>query len=994
MTKVDFFNSVGSTWLRAMWSFIFIPFLFLSCSESNETEDMKRLTAEVYGMHTCQLKADNLNFYLHKYNAEKLLDKYENRETSLTDKNLHDFLLARGRFSIVYSDYLLQIGNKKEAIDVIDNLSRDRLLNISVDTLLWLNYLTHQGRVNYYPYNLQKYRSNIEKGYDCLVQCYIFASRNNKDTYKAVSMQLLSQYLLNDSIFMLANQFDPASVRYINEEGVPDSLLAGNLAERALRIFLNQKDFFYTANAWRSLARCYFHIGDAHNSIECLNNALANPVIDSMPDLKASISEQMSMSYAALNDKHMSDYYRNQYLDLQDSTRQDRQLEARLISLEKVTNRIWFLVIVASVVFILLCMLTFVLVRMRRKKSEKGSNSEEIEIMDEDISALRLRYSDAQRSMVEQRARVSIIKGMLSLIERMNQAAQRRDYEYVRDIANDIDHQNEMLTGWIKLSKGDIKPRIEDFPIADVLSIVEQSASTLATNNISLKITGNYNATVKADKILTLFIINTLIDNARKSMRGGGEIIVNAETVTDKEKQLSALRIDVEDNGKGMSETQIKTLFEIKPIQDDRETSSHGFGLQNCKGIIECYRKISHIFSICSIGVESQLGKGTKVSFSIPLVKKMLAIIIMMFVQMLSLQAKTDVDNVTIERFADSLYQCNVQGRYEDASVFADSCKWFTHDSTDVPEGMEATYLSIYNETAVTALALHQWHRYMFYNHLYANLYKLSTQDKTLLRYCSDMERGKIVANISMFVVLLLIVSLFPILWYVYLRPMLILRDRYKREKEQKEEEIARLQQEYSALHIKNNIISNQLSSIKHETMYYPARIKQLLVKDQNNNSQLEDIVTYYSSLYSALSYQVIADDKTQNLYPIKKMPLSYLFGTIKSRESKSVIANEELMRYLLVLLKRNNNGIAPQLDILKNEEGAGYISLWFAMSESSITQDDISTLFANNTPNTDYLVMRQIVREIADASNSYASGINVTIKDSVPYIVVILPTQ
>ena len=988
------FDCKGSAWLRAMRGFLFVfmvAVLFVSCDGDSEVKDVERLSAEVYGMRQCQRKADNINFYLHKYNAEKIFGKYEGKEALLSDTNLRSFMLARGRYSIVYSDYLLQIGSKQEAIKVIDALSRDRLFNLNVDTLLWLNYLAHQGRVNYYPYNLSQYRPNVKKGYDCLIQCYFLASRNNITTYKAVSMQLLSHYLINDSIFQIAKQFDSASLRYINEDGVADSLLAGNLAERALRIFLNQKDFYLTANAWRTLARCYFHIGDAHNSIECLNNALANPVIDSMPDLKASISEQMSMSYAALDDKRMSDFYRNQYLDLQDSTRQDRQLEARLISLERVTNRIWLLVGVAVGVFLLLCILSYILVRLRHRKETKGAGTSELEAMDEDISALQLRYSDALRSMVEQRARVSIIKGMLSLIERMKHAVRRGDYDYVHAVAANIEQQNEMLTGWIKLSKGNIKPRIEDFPIAEVLDIVAQSAPTFATQGIRLNVSGS-GVTVKADKILTLFIINTLVDNARKATEGSGEITVDTELQNGSDSHSAALRINVADTGKGMTEEQVSTLFDIKPILDDGKASSHGFGLQNCRGIIECYRKISSIFSVCSISVTSAPGKGTKVSFTLPAVIKTVVVLFMMLSQAVCLHAQVTSNIAALEHYADSLYQCNVQGRYAEASLYADTCKMFTHNSLDVAEEQTGTYLSIYNETAVAALALHQWHRYLYYNHLYAQLYKLSTQDKMLLRYCQDMERRRIVANISMLVVLLLIVSLFPLLWFIYLRPLLRLRSKDRRERERRQEQKVCLQREYSALHIQNNIIGNQLSSIKHETMYYPSRIKQLLASPQDSALQLEDTVAYYSSLYSALSRQAIAGDNASLLFPVKQIPLSAIIGADEVSESTKVIANGELMHYLLLLLKRHNGGMSPKVEVVTAGEGSGYVSLRFIMASASIKSDDITNLFANDTPHTDYLVMRQIVRETADATNAYGAGIGTAMHEGIPCIIVTLP--
>ena len=118
-------------------------------------------------------------------------------------------------------------------------------------------------------------------------------------------------------------------------------------------------------------------------------------------------------------------------------------------------------------------------------------------------------------------------------------------------------------------------------------------------------------AVVKADKALTLFLVNTLVDNARKS--GATEIDVNAITGSN------YAEVSVSDNGKGMSEEQLAHLFEFKQID-----GNGGFGLQNCRGIIDRYRKISSLFSVCMISAKSALGKGTTISFRLPLVKSII----------------------------------------------------------------------------------------------------------------------------------------------------------------------------------------------------------------------------------------------------------------------------------------------------------------------------------------------------------------------------------
>ena len=484
---------------------------------------------------------------------------------------------------------------------------------------------------------------------------------------------------------------------------------------------------------------------------------------------------------------------------------------------------------------------------------------------------------------------------------------------------------------------------------------------------------------MRADKSLTLFIINTLIDNARKAITGKGRITI---TITP---QPNCLSIAIADTGKGMTATQLEHLFEVKPLKDEAQEGrgGYGFGLQNCRGIIDRYRKISSIFSVCHIEAQSEVGKGTTITFTLPSVLKMLIMLLVMSVSQ-SAFAKPGDD---IERYADSLYQCNVEGRFREASLYADTCKTFTHNSLDVPEDKQVTFLSIYNETAVAALALHQWHRYQYYNYLYTQLYKQATADKTLPDYSKKKEQGELIANIAMVVVLLLIASLLPLMWFTYLRPLLRQRREVRRQQTLLEEEIVKAQIAYDRIHVQNNIVSNQLSTIKHETMYYPTRIRQLLDAGDSQSQEVDDTVAYYAKLYTLLSRQMVGGEAQQSHFSVKKIDLS----TVNSQ--LEIFANEELLTYLQLLLKRHNSGTAPEVRVVEDSApNPRYVTLAFTMNQSDITPESLLTLFTPNTPHTDYLVMRQIVREIADATLAYGAGIHATLTDHLPTILVTLP--
>ena len=832
---------------------------------------------EVLQMDSCRMRADSKEFYLHKYN----FDKHINNATPA----------EQIQAQLIYADFLLQMRQFKEARAVVDSVA----LHVAyTDSLLFLNYLYHQGKVSFIPVNIQKNKALIQKGYDALVQCYILSTRRKIDEYRALSMQALSMYFSYDSIFAIVRAYDAPSVRYINEYNVPDSLLAGNLAERTLSILLNGNNAYLIADAWRNLSSCYFRIGEPQKSVECLNMALAIPVIDDMPELKTSIAEQMSLSYSAMDDKFHSDYYRNMYLDLQDSTRQDRQLEARVLALNQTTSRIWILVYIACGVFILLLISVITLIHNHKANKIKKADFEELE---EELALMKLENTKGIRAMVEQRACVQVINGMLPLIERMGQAAKNGKMDYCQELAHEINRQNNMLTEWIKMRRGDIRPHIENVNLSDIFSVIKKTSTSTTKTNIK----ADSSAVVKADKALTLFLVNTLVDNARKS--GATEIDVNATT------DSNYAEISVTDNGKGMTEEQLAHLFEYKQID-----GKGGFGLQNCRGIIDRYKKISSLFSVCMISAKSALGKGTTISFRLPLIKSI--VIALVSLLSISMQAKE------IDRYADSLYNCNIQGRYSDALLYADSCRAHSADADSI------VLLSVYNEEAVASLAMHQWTRYFSSNWQYTLLYRELTADKSLPDYYRSMQRAELQANIAMLVVLILILSLIPLVWYLYLKPIVIQRRKERERRNNLEEEIAALRQENERLHVTSSITDNQLSTVKHETMYYPSRILQL-ISSNAPQEEISNAIEYYRELCLMLTSKVL-----------KQKPMN----------SDTL---QELRDFLQLLIKRHK--------------------------EDPLTEEQVSRLFTIDTPHTDYLVMRQIMREIGEITHNRNSGITAT---------------
>ena len=257
---------------------------------------------------------------------------------------------------------------------------------------------------------------------------------------------------------------------------------------------------------------------------------------------------------------------------------------------------------------------------------------------------------------IEQRAKVSLALSVAPLINRLlhevkmlssdKETTEQRNsrYEYIGQLASSIEPTNEQLTDWVKLKQGEIALRIESFALQTLFDTLRSSDIEYKLKGIALNIVPTESG-VKADKVLTLFMLNTIAENARRFTPNGGSIDVYAEE-TD-----SYVEVSVRDTGKGMDKEQLDSLFKLRYITDSNDTTKeggHGFGLLNCKGIVEKYKKMSSFFSVCSIGAESEEGSGSRVFFRLPKGMKKVLMLCALLLSVFCSCAKTNSMGVVI----------------------------------------------------------------------------------------------------------------------------------------------------------------------------------------------------------------------------------------------------------------------------------------------------------------------------------------------------------
>jgi two-component system NtrC family sensor kinase len=98
-----------------------------------------------------------------------------------------------------------------------------------------------------------------------------------------------------------------------------------------------------------------------------------------------------------------------------------------------------------------------------------------------------------------------------------------------------------------------------------------------------------------------------ILVNASEAIKENGEVIIKTSTLVE-----DVLRIEVIDNGIGIAKEDIPHIFE--PFFSTKQNSrGQGLGLAIVHGIIQSHKG--------KIDVKSELGKGTTVSISLPLIK-------------------------------------------------------------------------------------------------------------------------------------------------------------------------------------------------------------------------------------------------------------------------------------------------------------------------------------------------------------------------------------
>lgn len=176
--------------------------------------------------------------------------------------------------------------------------------------------------------------------------------------------------------------------------------------------------------------------------------------------------------------------------------------------------------------------------------------------------------------------------------------------EFAKDIKREITNINFLVQSLLKLSKLDadsVKFINTDVKIADIIKNSIRNVSVLCDlKNIEIEVKGNETSKIYCDMNWQVEAITNILKNCVEHSNNNTKIQVNYE------ENVVYSKIEIRDYGVGIYKEDLPHIFERFYKGKNSSNESVGIGLALSKPIIESNNGY--------IGVESEIGKGTKFS--------------------------------------------------------------------------------------------------------------------------------------------------------------------------------------------------------------------------------------------------------------------------------------------------------------------------------------------------------------------------------------------
>lgn len=137
-----------------------------------------------------------------------------------------------------------------------------------------------------------------------------------------------------------------------------------------------------------------------------------------------------------------------------------------------------------------------------------------------------------------------------------------------------IQKENDTLKTYSKLQKSEFKEIVLDNLLQE---IVDEVKSKIERQKIALSLFSNYSGQILGDPITLKKVFLELIDNACKALENSQQENKKINITVFKDRKVKKIKIEISDNGIGMTPIQLKNIYE--PFISYRDDNTPGLGL-------------------------------------------------------------------------------------------------------------------------------------------------------------------------------------------------------------------------------------------------------------------------------------------------------------------------------------------------------------------------------------------------------------------------------
>lgn len=232
------------------------------------------------------------------------------------------------------------------------------------------------------------------------------------------------------------------------------------------------------------------------------------------------------------------------------------------------------------------------------------------------IISENLRFKNRIVGMISHEIRSPL--SIISIYSRMIQSKIKDDvlqnlFSAIQFTTNSLTLLSNQILDFSKNENKNLSLHKSDFKLTSELSEIMSTLATLVEHNDNKLIIENNikkEYTIYSDVVKMYQLFYNLIGNANK-FTTKGIIKVNLNATEIDEKQVN-IEVVVEDNGKGIAKNELEFIFDNfyqGVVEEKIHNFGAGLGLNLCKELVELFQG--------NISVESELNKGTKVTYNL-----------------------------------------------------------------------------------------------------------------------------------------------------------------------------------------------------------------------------------------------------------------------------------------------------------------------------------------------------------------------------------------